>query len=332
VPARRVNWLLVGSGDVVRKRVGAALADAAGSRVAALCECDPQRLEEAAQRFGVGATFTDFNRALAEADADAVYLATPVHLHVPQAMAAMKAGKHVLVEKPLGLSADECRKAVALAEETGLVAGCAYYRRFFPCFEAARQMIGEGALGDVVLVRVIYRSWYALPAGGPQPWRIVPGLAGGGVLSDVGSHMLDVVIGLFGMPETVFARVGTLSREWAVDDSAAVLMTLPGGAHCCANFHWNSKAWSHEFEIIGTDASLKWAPCDCGKVVKTVGRDVSELDMPNAPNVHLPVVEDFVRAVLKAGSPRVTLAEAAKTNVLLDAIYESGRSGKEVRP
>ena len=331
MPERRVNWLLVGSGDVVRKRVGAALIDAAGSRIAAVCESDPQRLEEAARRFGIGATFTDFDRALAEADADAVYLATPVHLHVPQAIAAMKAGKHVLVEKPLGLSGDECRRAVAVAEETGLVAGCAYYRRFFPCFEAARQMIGEGALGDVVLVRVVYRSWYAPPPGGPEPWRIVPGLAGGGVLSDMGSHMLDVVIGLFGMPETVFAKVGTLSRQWAVDDSAAALMTLPGGAHACANFHWNSKTWSHEFEIIGTDASLKWAPCDSGKVVKTVGREVRELDMPNAPNVHLPVVEDFVSAVLNARPPRVTLAEAAKTNVLLDAVYESGRSGKEVR-
>ena len=325
-----VNWLLVGTGDIVRKRVAAALQHAANSRIAAVCARNFDRARALADDLGVADVFTDYEEALEKAEADAVYLATPVSVHVPQAIAAMRAGKHVLVEKPMGLNAGECARAVEVAAETGVTAGCAYYRRFYPRYEHAQEMLASGEFGKVLCIHMANRSWYDPASEDPKRWRLFRSVSGGGPLADVGSHMLDMMIGLFGLPASVFAKVDNLVHTWDVEDAATALLTFPGGPHASADFRWNSKPWSHEFEIVGADAGLQWRPCDTGKVVKTIGGDVREIDMPNAGNVHLPLVEDFLAALRQSRPPRIPLAEAAKTNVVIDAIYQSSRTGSEV--
>ena len=97
-----------------------------------------------------------------------------------------------------------------------------------------------------------------------------------------------------------------------------------------ADRQWNSKTWSHEFEVVGTEAKIKWHPYDSGKVLQTVGREQELLDLPNAENVHAPLVQDFVEAVVSGREPAVPLAEAAKTNHLLDAVYRSAAAGEEI--
>lgn len=325
-----VNWLLVGTGDIARKRVAAALREAPDSRLTAVCDRDPTRATEAAREHGVTEVYDNFDTALRDADANAVYIATPVALHTSQTTAALQAGKHVLVEKPLGLTGAQAREAAAVADRAGLVAGCAYFRRCTPRYAMAEEMLEHGAFGQVVLVRLAYYSWFQPEPEHPKHWRVVREKGGGGPLADMGTHMFDILIGLFGMPRTVFARTDTLVNDWDVEDAAAVVMALGNGALVTASFHWNSKTWSHEFEIVGTEARVKWHPCDGAGVVKTVGREVQELDMPNAANVHLPLVTDFVEAVSQGRAPRIPLGEAAKTNVLLDAVYASARAGKEV--
>jgi predicted dehydrogenase len=146
----------------------------------------------------------------------------------------------------------------------------------------------------------------------------------------MGTHMFDVLIGLFGMPETVFAKAETLVQPYAVEDASVAILTLPGGAQVLASFHWSSKTWSHEFEIVGTEAKVKWHPYDSDSVLKTVGRDTTEVPTPNAKNVHAPLVEDFVSAVLEGRDPGVTAAEAARTNAVIDALYRSARERREV--
>ena len=106
---------------------------------------------------------------------------------------------------------------------------------------------------------------------------------------------------------------------------------MPGGAQGIFSFNWNSKTWSHEFEIIGTEAKVKWHPYDGPSVLKTVGRQIDEIAAPDHENVHYPLVEDFVSACLDDRDPRVTAAEAAKTNLIIDALYTSARQRREVK-
>ncbi len=325
-----VDWLLVGSGDIAKKRVAPALATAGQSRLVGVCDIKKERAEEIAKAYNAGEVFTGFDEALKKTRANAVYLATPVYLHSRQAARVLEAGKHVLVEKPLGVDGRDVAVAVKAAEVSGLRAGCAYFRRCSPRYEQARKMLENEVFGQIVLVRMTYFSWFNPEKNDPKYWRVVKEKSGGGPLSDMGTHMFDVLIGLLGMPCKVYAKARTLVHPYEVEDSSVILMEMNNGADVIASFNWNSKTWSHEFEIIGTEAKVKWHPYDMGKVVKTVGRDIKELDLPNADNVHVPLVEDFVQAVIEGRDPIVTLAEAAKTNLLLDAVYQSAARGKEV--
>jgi predicted dehydrogenase len=327
----RVDWLLVGTGDIANKRVAPALNAAADSRLAGVCDVVRSRAEALAEATGAGEVFEDFEQALERTSAQAVYIATPVWLHASQAVMALKANKHILVEKPLGRTGAEARQVAEATKGGKTQAGCAYFRRLSPRYLHAQKMLQDGQFGKVVLVRMTYFSWFDPAPDDPKFWRVVREKSGGGPLSDMGSHMFDVLIGLFGLPRSVYARCENLVHRWDVEDSATVLMTLQDGAQVVAAFNWNSKTWSHEFEIVGTEAKVKWHPYDGGKVVQTVGRDVRELDLPNAENVHQPLVEDFVRAILDGRPPAAPLPEAAKTNLLLDAVYDSAKRGAEVR-
>jgi predicted dehydrogenase len=325
-----VKWLLVGAGDIARKRVASALAEAVQSEIVAVCDVRQESAQSLAVEYGVKEVFTDLDEALERSSADAVYVATPVYLHVPHAIRALQAGRHVLVEKPLGLSADDCKSALVVAEQSRKVTGCCYYRRLFPAYQHAQRMIEAGEFGQVVLARMTYFSWFNPTVEDPKYWRVVRARSGGGPLSDMGTHMLDVMIGLFGLPASVYAQCENLVHQWDVEDCAGLVMRLQNGAQVIASFHWNSKTWRHEFEIVGTEAKVYWHPYDSGQVIKTVGRQVDTLDLvPNA-NVHLPLVEDFVQAILEERPPACPLSEAAKTNVLLDAVYRSAEENHTV--
>ncbi len=328
----RLRWLLVGAGDIAGKRVAAALA--ASGELAAVCDIARERAEQTAGQFGAGEVYEDLGRALAATTAEAVYLATPVFLHARQAREVLESGRHALVEKPLGLNAADALQAVGAVQKARarkLTAGCAYYRRLSARYAHAKRMVERGEFGRIVLVRMTYFSWFNPAPGDPKAWRVVPSKSGGGVLADMGSHMFDILIGLLGLPAKVYAETRNLIQPYEAEDSAVVQMELPNGAPVVAAFGWNSRTWVHEFEIVGTEAKIKWSPYDSGKIVKTVGRETVELDLEDPANVHQPLVDDFARAVRSGTAPAVPLAEAMKTNILLDAVYGSSRRKKEIR-
>jgi predicted dehydrogenase len=325
----KLRWLLVGAGDIAGKRVAPALSGS--GELAAVCDVVRERAEQTARQFGAREVFEDMGEALAATSANAVYLATPVFLHARQARQVLESGRHVLVEKPLGLDAADAFQAVGAAQTRGLTAGCAFFRRCSARYAHAKEMVDRGEFGRIVLVRMTYFSWFNPAPDDPKYWRVVPSKSGGGVLADMGSHMFDVLIGLLGMPVKVYAETKTLVQPYAAEDSAAILMELADGAPVVAAFGWNSRTWAHEFEIVGTEAKLKWFPYDSGKVLKTVGSAIEEVELPDPGNVHQPLVEDFSRAVRGGAAPAVPLAEALKTNLLLDAIYESSRLRKDIR-
>ena len=138
------RWLLIGAGDIARKRVAAALRDAEGSELVAVCDTVPKNARSLADEHDLSEVYTDVGKALSESSSDAVYVATPVGLHVQHTIEAMGAGRHVLVEKPLGLTGEDCAGAVSAAEKSGVTAGCSYYRRLFPAYLHAREMLEKG--------------------------------------------------------------------------------------------------------------------------------------------------------------------------------------------
>ena len=188
-----LNWLVIGIGDITRKRVIPAILAEPRSHLYALLTRDPRK----ADAYPGTLAFTDLGTALRDPAIDAVYVATPVALHAEQTIASLRAGKHVLCEKPVALNFAQAETMAEAAHQSGRLLGIAYYRRLYPKLVRAKQLIAAGAIGQPLLVEANYHGWLESPDRG---WLKDPALAGGGPLYDVGSHRIDACNFLFGRP------------------------------------------------------------------------------------------------------------------------------------
>ena len=320
-----VNWAIVGLGDIVRKRVASAILQQPDSSLYACVTRDPQARRADLDAWSPQEVYRHLDRMLADPNVDAVYLATPVHLHAPQAIAGLKAGKDVLVEKPMALDVREAERMCRVAEDTGRRLAVAYYRRFWPRFELIKGMLDQGDFGQVVLVRMALSSWYRPDPNAPGGWRTKPELSGGGVLADVGCHRLDLLAWWFDLPRRLVADVRTVTHDYEVEDSASVLMELAGGAQFTGSFHWNSRAHTDEIRVVGTDREASLHGGESPEVLITRGRDVQRRHLPRPDNAHLPLIHDFARAVIEDRPPRFTGPDGIQATQIMEAIYGSSR-------
>lgn len=327
---RKLKWLLVGAGDIANKRVAPAIEAEERSELYAVTDTSRERAKCFVRQYPVR-IYRDFEKALSDESVDAVYIATPIFLHQEQSIEALEAGKHVLCEKPLALNVKGAKEIVKAVSNTDKNFAVSYFRRFYPRYQMAKKMLRREEFGQVILVRMTFFSWFSPSKDDPKYWRVIPEKSGGGPLFDMGTHMIDVLVGLFGVPEALYAKVDTLTHDYQVEDSVSAVMKLKNGAHVVATFNWNSRTWSHEFEIIGTEAKIKWHPYDGTKIAKTVGRRIEEIELPNHDNVHYPLIENFVSSIFEKRKPLITAEEALKTTKVVEAIYRSANQNKEIR-
>ena len=326
-----ISWAVVGIGDIARKRVLDALAKVPESRIRAVVTTHPERAREICAPYGVEKYYDDLNDALGDGEVNAVYVSTPVFLHAPQATASMQAGKHVLCEKPTALSFEEAVRMVRLAEECRVVFGVAFYRRRYPKLLRLAELIRDGVLGEVTYVWAAYHGWVALEDLPGRTWFVEPDKSGGGPLPDVGSHRIDVLNFLFGPPRSVMAITGTQIQDYRVEDAATLLMEYGSGMRALLDVRWNSRIERDEFRVIGTGGEADLTPLN-GPAFRVClsGRSWTE-DLPAHRNLHFPMVENFVRAVLH-GEPLISSGRTAiETDRVIAAAYRSAESGMRQR-
>src|SRR5258705_5743878 len=142
----KVRWGLIGCGDIAQKRVAPALRDSASSEFVAVSRAKSDLSESFANQFGAKRWFADWRDLLRDNASDAVYVATPVHLHAAQTVAAAEAGKHVLCEKPMALNVAECDQMIAACRANNVKLGVAYYRHFYPVIARIRDVTEAGEI------------------------------------------------------------------------------------------------------------------------------------------------------------------------------------------
>jgi 1,5-anhydro-D-fructose reductase (1,5-anhydro-D-mannitol-forming) len=295
-----LDWLVVGIGDITTRRVMPAILTEPRSRLGGIVTRNPAKAEP----YRVPA-WTDLNRALEESEADAVYIATPVFLHAPQTIAALRAARHVLCEKPMALNYEEASTMQRAAEQTGRTLGIAYYRRMYPKVERARQLIAEGAIGRPVFAEATAHDWF-YPSDGFRAWLVDPSLAGGGPLRDIASHRIDTMNHLFGSPVRAVGYSSTLVQPVKVEDNATVLIDYPNGVRGVVDVRWHSHVVRDEFRIRGTEGEIDLTPLNGARLVHPQGSE----EIPPHSNLHYPCVENFVSAVLD-GAPLVSTGKNA---------------------
>jgi len=289
-----LSWLVVGVGDITSKRVLPAILAEPRSRLAGIVTRDPAKAEP----YGVR-SFSDLDSALAGNDATAVYIATPVFLHAPQTIAALRSGRHVLCEKPMALNYAEAFDMQRASEDTRRTLGIAYYRRMYPKVDCARELIEAGVIGRPVFAEATSHDWFN-PLGTSRAWLADPQQSGGGPLRDVGSHRIDLMNYLFGKPISAIGHMSTLVQPLAVEDNATVMIEYEGGVRGVVDVRWHSRVVRDEFRVRGTDGEIDLSPLNGPELVHPGGVE----RLAAAENLHYPCVEDFVNAILRGILPR----------------------------
>ncbi len=311
-----LEWLVIGIGDITRKRVIPAILSEPRSRLAGFVTRDPAKAAEYK-----APAWTDLDTALRECPCDAVYIASPVALHAPQTITSLRAGKHVLCEKPMAMTYTESGAMVTAANEAGRTLGIAYYRRMYPAVNRAKELIDGGAIGQPVFAEATSHDWF-LPQDSFRSWLVDPALAGAGPLYDIAVHRIDLMNYLFGDAVSCTGQMSNAVNQTAVEDNATVLIEHPGGVRSMVDVRWHSRVPRDEFRIRGTDGEINLTPLNSGRLTYPGGEE----SLPPHANLHHPCVENFVSAVLDGTPLRATgLTSLPTARVIDQVLHERSR-------
>jgi predicted dehydrogenase len=304
---------LLGSGWIMDFHARAVLEHPRAELVAAASWREPS-LAALAGRHGIPRTTIDWEQLAADPSIDAVVIGTPNALHAPQAIACLRAGKHVLVEKPMARTLTEAEAMNAAADEGGALLMVAHCWRFHADVRRLRDRIESGALGEVTKTH-----GYGVHAGwGPSGWFVDPDLAGGGALLDMGVHAIDTARFLLGdpAPQRVCATIGTRYGDYLVDDDGILLIRWSDGASSLVESGWwhpHRGGLEAETEVYGTGGYARiWDFTEEPEGYEHCAQPMYTAQMA-----------EFIDAVLEGRQPRPSGEDGA---VVMDVVEQAYRS------
>jgi predicted dehydrogenase len=319
-----------------------AIARTEGARLVAVARSDAAKAREAEAIFGVPCE-TSYEALLARDDVDAICIGTPSGLHAQQAIAAARAGKHVLVEKPMALTLPDADAVISACREAGVLLGVFLQRRTEPIFQAIHSA-AHGPLGRPVLgmISVPYNRNEAYYAS--AEWRGTWAMDGGGALMNQGIHLVDLLVWFMGDVVEVRALADTLVRQIEVEDCVSATLRFANGAlGSIVATTATAPGYPHRVEIYGDRGGVqiegetiaRWeieAPrpnqqAHQGNVAAGAGASPTGISAEG----HTRIVADFVAAIRDGRSPMVAGEEGRRALTVVLAVYESARTGEAVR-
>ena len=328
---------LTGTGYIAKIHAQA-VQNTPGTELVAVANHRPESMRTFAAGFGIPRQYPDVDALLADGDVDALIVGTPNYLHAPQTIAALKAGVHVMVEKPMAMDAAEAKAMLAASEESGALLMVAHCWRFDPEVRWLREQAESGRLGTIVRTKGygVHVHW------GPAGWFTQNRYAGGGAMADMGIHALDTARFLLGDPQpvSVYARIGTYYKEFDVDDTGVIVVNWDNDATSYIESGW----WQPHAD--GPEAATQlYGTAGFGQLFPTylelpgAGRPaVERIDagFPAVRDPHCPqsMYDDqmahFVACIRSGRTPRPGGVEGWINMRIVDAAYESARTGKAV--
>jgi predicted dehydrogenase len=336
---------VIGSGGIARRRtIPEGIVPAANAELAAVLDINAAINTEVAEQFGARAA-SSIDELLAM-DLDAVYVASPVNVHYEHALACAAAHKHVLCEKPLGMSVAEAEDMIAVCARQGVQLGCAFMMRFLAQHQAALRLIESGQLGKPVYARAQLSCWY--PAM-PGAWRQDPALGGGGSLIDMGGHCIDLLEMFLGNVRRVACFVNNSVQGYAAEDSAVALLEFESGAMGTVDtfFCIPDSSSKNVLEIYGSQGSIlargaigQGASGEMTAYLEAQGAGYDAQQARNAGggleiapepvNTYRAEIESFSQALLDGTPPPVGADAGLRSQKVITACYESARTGQAV--
>jgi predicted dehydrogenase len=246
-----MNYAIIGCGLIGKKRLAGL---PAGSKLAVACDTNLSRAEDLIKIAQTGRAMADFKQAVADPQVDAVIVAT-INSALPEvSAAAIRAGKHVIVEKPAGISVQQIDELIALEKKHGVCVRVGFNHRYHPSFSKAREIFASGVMGEMMFIRARYGHGGRI--GYDKEWRADPKLSGGGELIDQGIHLIDLAGWFLGEFKKIDGHAVTYFWDMPVDDNAFLSLQTAQGQ--TAWLHVSCTEWKNLFslEIYGRDGKL----------------------------------------------------------------------------
>lgn len=349
--ARKLKIGLIGAGGIAQ---GCHLPGFASMpelcEVAVVCDVNEETALAAAEKFGVPKTATDYREVLVDKEIDAVSITTPNAFHKEPAIAALRAGKHVLCEKPLAMNADEAREIVRAEKQSGKILQVALQMRFGGPAQFMKRYIEAGHMGDIYYARA-----QALRRRGVPAWGVFidKEKQGGGPLIDIGVHILDLTLFLMGNPKPVSASGKTWDilgrnpdlwnawgdydrKKYTVEDFAVGLVKFDNGSVVVleSSFMANLDGDPFQTQLFGTKAGavVKGWGDDAVRIFTEQDRQLFNLVPANLQHVqssHTEEIKAFVHAILEGKPSPVPGEHGLVLNAIFDALYKSSDTGRE---
>ena len=320
------------------------------ARVVALAETSPERGAEAAKKYGIPELVSDYKVLLARDDIDAVSIALPNYLHASVALDALRAGKHVVIDKPMATNARDAARLAREAAKRHLLLLVGQNNRFSPEVQAAKDFVDRGVLGEVYHAKTAWVRRSGIPRIGS--WFTQTKFAGGGCTYDIGVHALDRCLFLMdefdaasvsGQTYAKFGPRGQGEGTWGkseidpkkpfdVDDLSVALIKLKSGRTVLLEASWAGHLPVNDFngtQLFGTEAGLLLPPLQLFRPTEN-GYSVESIK-PGPPPINPNRMIHFVDCILGKAKLFVTPAQSVAVQKILDAIYLSAKSGREVR-
>lgn len=342
---KKFNVAVIGTGGIATSQHLPALQKQPDVKIFAVCDIDEQVAKNAAEKFNVDHVFTDYMKLLEMDEIDAVHVCTPNYMHNPPTIAALEAGKHVMVEKPIARNAAEGAQMVEAANRTGkklMVAQCV---RFTPEIQVVKRFIDAGDLGEIYFARV-----WALRRRGIPGWGVFTDKEkqGGGPLIDIGVHALDFTLYLMGHPKPIsasgqaFTKIGNTPghvgkggswdhTKYTVEDYAAGFVRLDNGASLIIESSFAANLIDERFNstLLGTKGGADTNPLRINTEMNGTLVDITPAYVPKYSSYEKEIRE-FYDCILNDTESPVTGEQALNVIKILDGIYKSSEEGKEV--
>jgi 1,5-anhydro-D-fructose reductase (1,5-anhydro-D-mannitol-forming) len=313
-----LRWGLIGASGYGAAVGAPAIVAAQGARLAGVLSSDRARAAALAAEHDVPLATDDLDELLA-GDIDAVWITTPTHLHHPMALAALRAGKHVLLEKPLALRSADAWDLVEVAAKEDRLLATAYQARYVPGHIEMRRLIASGELGPVSAARTF---WGIQRDGPPQEWRQRVDQAGWGVLGDIGTHHVDLLRMLLGEVESAVGITGH-QLGYGTEDVASAALRFAGGSVASLTVSASVAAHGTLVEVFAVDGTLRaidTSPDGGGSVVlERPGEAPVELHPPGVSSPQLQV-ETVTRAIAGEAVDVCTGVDGARNLEVLEQI------------
>ncbi|KAA6345358.1 1 5-anhydro-D-fructose reductase [termite gut metagenome] len=321
----KINWGFIGCGDVTIKKSGPAFRKIEGSDVVAVMSRSGEKAKTYAEKAAIKKWYDDAQKLIDDKEVDAVYIATPPSSHATYAIMSMKAGKPVYIEKPMAATYEECTRINYVANEEKVPCFVAYYRRYLPYFIKIKELVKQGAIGNVLNVQIRY-----IQSPGKQdydknnlPWRVQPDIAGGGYFYDLASHQLDFLQDVFGCILEANGYTVNHGGFYKAEDTVNACFRfengLTGSGIWC--FVADESAQEDVIEITGDKGTLRFSAFAFTPIALHTKRGDEKIPFDaNPENIQYFLIQAVVNHLLGKSTCTCTGESATITNWVLDKV------------